>query len=324
MDVRYASQEEVQSAMAEGATPPLLPLGLDMHSCATQDESNKNIQATLDRGYDSFIPYLDKYSGTISLVGSGPSIEDTYKELVGDVCALNGAISYLLDRGIVPDFAMIFDADPVCEKFAVPHPDITYFIASRCHQKVFDRLKDCKVVVWHAGGDHNVHQFLAEREVDEPMVNGGSAAITRAIFLADCLGYRDLHLFGADSSYGKNGNTHVRGSLVHEKDIMVALGDKNPVWFRTTPEWCGQVMEYRSIFTLFTHRNHSKLSVHGDGMLPYMHNLITAMKEHMGEEKFMREMAEQETKRVELDKHASKSYNQLTQPLEEENGKSGI
>ena len=107
-------------------------------------------------------------------------------------------------------------------EFAVPHPDITYLVASRCHPDVFKRLEGCKIIVWHAGGDHNINDLLCERKLNEPMVNGGSAGVTRAMFLVNCLGYTDQHIFGADSSYTGD-DTHIRGSLVPEKDLMVSI-----------------------------------------------------------------------------------------------------
>lgn len=311
MEVRQATQEEVEKALGAG-TMPLMPLALDMHGCATQEEMNGNIEATLKRGYVPINSYLGKYKGRASLVGSGPSIHDTWPELTGDVFAVNQAIGFLLERGVVPKFAMLWDAADIVEKFAVPHPDITYLVGSRCHPKVFERLKDCKVIVWHAGGDHNIATLLDEKRVPEPMIAGGSAGITRGLYLVNSLGYCDIHIFGADSSYSDDGKTHANGSLVPEKDLMISIGNNPAHWFRTTPEWCAQVQEYRSIYALFTHRDYVKLSVHGKGMLPFMHDLLEAKRKHLGDEAFMAEMAAQEMNRQELDKQASECFNALT------------
>lgn len=318
MEFRAITEEELRRAQ-EAGTPPLLRLALDMHGCATQEEMNTNIEQTLARGYTPINDYLGKFSGPASLVGSGPSIHDTLPELTGDVFAINQAIGFLLDRGVTPKFAMIWDADAICEQFAVPHPEITYLIGSRCHPAVFERLRDCKVIVWHAGGDHNIAELMEEKKIPEPMIAGGSAGITRGMYLVNSLGYADIHIFGADSSYSDAGATHAAGSLVPEKDLMVSIGNDPPHWFRTTPEWCAQVQEYRSIYALFTFKDAVKLSVHGTGMLPFMHELLEAKRTHLGTEKFMAEMAVQELQRQELDKQAAGCSNDLTQPLGEEN-----
>src|SRR5207302_1799939 len=121
--------------------------------------------------------------------------------------SVNSAIWFLLDQGVVPKYQMIWDGFEVCEKFAVPHPDVTYLIASRCHPKVFEKLKHCRVVVWHAGGDHDILDILSRADVQEkmggvqPLINGGSAGVTRGLFVAEALGYNDMHIFGGDSSY---------------------------------------------------------------------------------------------------------------------------
>lgn len=297
--MRLATQEEIT------AESPLLRLGLDMHGCATDEEMHANLEATLQRGYTSIVSLLGQCTGAVSIVGSGPSLKSTLNELTGDVFAINQSIGFLLENKIVPKYAMLWDAADLIAKFAVPHPDITYLVASRCHPDVFERLKDCKVLVWHAGGDHDINEQLWKHEIDEPMIPGGSAGVTRAIVFADILGYRDFHIFGADSSYSDEGQTHLKGSLVPEKDIMVSVGEKPPRWFRTTPEWCAQVTEYRAIYATLSQSPKNKIQVHGTGMLPYMHQVLEALKENLGLEKFLQGASQAHEEQTERDKAAS-------------------
>ena len=297
---------------------PLLPLALHMVGCATQEEMNGNLSQTIARGYVPINDYLDKYSGSCSLIGSGPSINETYKELKGDVIAINSAIGFLLGKGIVPRFAMLWDAADIVSQFAIPHPEITYMVGSRCHPKVFERLKDCKVIVWHAGGDHNINELIIKNNIKEPLVNGGSAGITRGIYLASALGYRDLHIFGADSSYSQDGKTHINGSLVPEKDIMVSVGNDPPRWFRTTPEWCAQVEEYRCIYAMFTHNNTHQMEVYGEGtMFKYMHEILRLKKSQMTPEDFINNISQQEANRQELSRRAGE-VQPPAEPLQQE------
>ena len=307
MEVRRATEEEFASILAAGGTPPLFPLSLLMEGCATTEEMNGNFFATLDRGYEPINAHIGEYRGTVSLVGSGPSVNETYKELQGDVIAINGAIGFLLERGIVPKFAMLWDAAAIVERFAVPHPDIIYLVASRCHPKVFERLADCRVIVWHAAGDMNIVELMnrpdviAKQPCEEPLINGGTAGVTRGMFLATTLGYKDIHIFGGDSCYSAEGKTHVSGgSLVPEKDLSISIGNAPPRYFRTTPEWCAQVEEYRAIYTIFTCATGIALAVHGGGMLGYMHALLEAKKEKMGVPEFLQHMAANEVNRAEL------------------------
>lgn len=315
MELRLAEQQEIESALAQGQPLALVPLGLDMGSCATVEEMHSNFYATLDRGYTSINDLLYKHTGKVCVVGAGPSIEETYKDLAGDVFAINSAIGYLISKNIIPKWAMIWDASPLCKDFAMPHPEVTYLVASRCHPDVFERLKDCKVIVWHAAGDHDIvnimnkPEVIAKQKESEPLVNGGSAGVTRGIFVANALGYNDIHIFGADSSYQED-KTHINGSLVPEKDMIVSIGSNPPTWFRTTPEWVAQVEEYRGIFLMMTHHN-IKLEVHGTGLLPTLHTRMVDMLEKKGLEEFTRGTQEQLEDRRKLNAEASKNAEAL-------------
>jgi hypothetical protein len=183
----------------------LEPFTMEMSACATAEEMNSNVQATIDRGYTRINEYLGKYEGELAICGSAPSIRQTFPEIKGDILAINSAIRFLIENGIPPRFAMIWDASPLCEAFAVPHPDVTYLIGARCHPVVFERLKDCTVIVWHAGGDHNISDFLARKKIVEPLINGGSAGVTRALYLGCALGYRKLIFTGLIPATGRMG-----------------------------------------------------------------------------------------------------------------------
>jgi len=254
------------------------PFTMEMSSCASKEEMNSNVQASIDRGYTRINEFLGTFSGELAICGSAPSIRDTFPDIKGDILAINSAIRFLIENDIPPRFAMIWDASPLCEHFAVPHPATTYLIGARCHPAVFEKLKDCKVIVWHAGGDHNISDFLAQRKIEEPLINGGSAGVTRALYLGCALGYRKFNLYGADSSYSDEGDTHVMGSLVPEKDFRVWVTYNNEaIPFRTTPEMVAQVEEYMKIAT---HFNDSGMptKVFGNGLLLHIDKLLQRKK----------------------------------------------
>lgn len=242
-----------------------------MEVCATQEETESNIAHTFRKEYERFNEHMDTRKGLLHICGAGPSLEDSYEELSGDVLAANAAIPYLLKLGVLPRYAMIWDASPLLVKFAVPNPYITYLLASRCHESVFERLHDCNIIVWHAGGDYDIRGVLERAGVPEPMINGGSAAVTRALYLGYALGYREFHLHGADSSY-RGDRTHVTPSLVPEKRMPVCVNKK---WFDTTPEWAAQAEEFKCIHAAFlTKPFGAKIVVHGDGLLPWIWELM--------------------------------------------------
>lgn len=267
-----------------GEIPAFIPLQLHMECCATKEEMNGNVMDTVRRGYTRINEYLDQSKGWVAICGAAPSLRNRLEELKAlkvDILACNSAIGFLLEHGIVPKWGMIWDAHPLCEQFATPHPDVTYLIGARCHWSVFERLKDCKVIAWHAGGDHNIAELMIEHKIDEPMINGGSAAVTRGMYLSVALGYRKIRIFGADSSYADNGDTHVRGaSLVPEKIFRVSVGNTEGCQsFLTTPEWAAQIEEFKAIYANFRQIGVPVYS-HCEGMWQHIYELLIAEMPH--------------------------------------------
>ena len=245
----------------------------EQRCCASTEEITDNVTATLSRGYEGLTDYLNGPNEVCSIVGSGPSVTDTYQDLRGHVLAINSAHGFLIDRKITPHMAMFWDASPLVAEFAVPNPDTVYLVASRCHPYVFDRLSGCRVIVWFASGDPGIKELLQKRLINEPMILGVSAGVTRAMFLMYALGYRTLHVYGADSSYSGD-KTHVQGSLAKEGDLKVWLDPegRGKAW-RTTPEMMIQTREHRKIVPMFK-RLGASIEVHGSGMLPEVHRSI--------------------------------------------------
>jgi hypothetical protein len=225
-----------------------------------------NIRATFERGYVRFNELMDiAKGGTVSIVGAGPSLSHTYKEITGDVIACNSAHDFLIGKGIIPKYALYWDANPIIAKMAnKPHPGVTYLVASRCHPELFKALAGQRVIVFHALGGEPVEQFLASLNRMEPMVGGGSAGVTRGTHLAGAMGYTNMHLFGVDSSYA-DGSTHVSGSVIDQQKMRLRVCGK---WFITAPWMALQVADFKLIGPHLLKLG-VKVTVHGTGMFPY-------------------------------------------------------
>jgi uncharacterized Rossmann fold enzyme len=238
----------------------------DSYHNTEESVRNDNIRATFERGYVRFNELMDTAKGkTVSIVGAGPSLSRTYKDIVGDVIACNSAHDFLIGKGIVPKYALYWDANPIIAKMALkPHPDVTYLVASRCHPDLFKALAGHRVVVFHALGGEPVEQFLAAHNRMEPMVGGGSAGVTRGTHLAGAIGYKDMHLFGVDSSY-EEGSTHVGGSVIDQKKMRLRVCGK---WFVVAPWMALQVVDFKMLAPSLKTMGVS-LTVHGTGMFPY-------------------------------------------------------
>lgn len=140
------------------------------------------------------MPSRDK---PLAIVGGGPSaaeLLDEIRSFPGQVLAINGAYDWLQDQGRVADFVALSDPQDGMGVFVRrPHERTKFLIATCCDPSVFDALSSSDVMTW----------FCIQGK-DEPGpygVPGGSTCLTRSPLLAVLLGYREIVIYGADSSY---------------------------------------------------------------------------------------------------------------------------
>ena len=244
-----------------------LPLKLESALANTDEDIARNIKHALSLEYTSFQQLVGKHQGAVAVVGSGPSLKANWQRLrkfSGDIIACNAACQFLLAKGITPRYMFCFDADPLMLEFMTPHADITYLLASRCPPKAFDLIKGCKLVIWHANGDTELERLIREAgKFAEPMVAGGTAAVTRAMVLAQAMGYKDIHLWGADSSFAK-GDTHIRQSTTKERRMFVNAGGRQ---FETAPWMARQVEDFKVLAPALCRQYGVRFAVHGDGLM---------------------------------------------------------
>lgn len=244
----------------------------------TNEDIARNIRSAVKRGLPSMRELMHTKSGAVAIVGSGPSLKETWtrlKDFDGDILACNAACQFLLERGITPTYMMCFDADPLMLEFITPHKDIKHLIASRCPAEAFDMLKGCDVYIWHAGGDRYIEEILQENGLfKEPMVNGGTAAVTRSMYVAPILGYTELHIFGGDSSFADNGDTHIRKSTTDEKHIYIKYADKNNPKkgrvFLTAPWMTNQIEDFKILAPDLRENYGIRIVMHGDGYMQHV------------------------------------------------------
>ena len=261
------------AALELGAGSPqtgLAPVSFNTELVETDDRIERNIRDRLSRSYKSIQKLAaDPYRPSCSIVGSGPSVHWTWRHIKGHVLSCNAAHDFLLRKKITPKYAMLWDPVEVLNDFITPHDDVIYLMASRCHPNLFKRFEDKKVYVWHADGDPMIKRLLEEYKVMEPMVMGGSTAVTRGLFLAVMMGYLDLHIFGIDSSYD-GAESHLRKSVVDENKMQIHCGGR---WFTTTPWLAVQAEDFKKIAP-YLRTVGVKLTVYGDGLIPHIARLM--------------------------------------------------
>lgn len=182
---------------------------LDTEGC------RRNVESALRRNL-RVCGYAPKRTGQLAIVGSGPSVSTYIDELrawSGEIWAVNGAYRYLLDQGIVAHAFVGLDPVPGLKEYIEVRNERTSFLMSSvCDPSVFDELSGTDVWLWHSKqGDF---PYPAGAQV----VGGGTTCLTRAPYLAQMVGWRDITLYGADSSFDGSQYCYRHGSFREDTD----------------------------------------------------------------------------------------------------------
>lgn len=202
------------------------------------------------------------------IVGGAPSLKESVEEIKlrqangQKVFALNNTYKFLLSEGIIPDFHVMLDARPENAEF-VP-VDANCYYASQCHPSVFEKSNN--VTIWHSMAD-GINEILGDDTRSTSFVGGGSSVGLKAMSLAYLLGYRQLHIYGMDSSYREEeGHAYAQKLNDNEKVISVTLNGRD---FKAAPWMVTQVEEFQSLAPQLVDLG-CTLTIHGDGLLQHM------------------------------------------------------
>lgn len=226
-------------------------------------------------------PWLDRQlgEGSLCIVGGGPSLSK-YLNKIWDmrnqgaqVMALNNAHDYLLLNKIAVDFAVLLDArKDNADFYNRTQPNITYLIASQAHPEVFSRLEGRDVKMWHSalGEKAREHYRKAAKDLNInsfPEIGGGCTVGLRACYLAYAIGFKDIHLFGFDSSHEDYHHAYDQPLNDLQDVIEVQAGGEK---FKTSPTMAKQAYQFQSVAMRLS-RAGVDITVHGGGLLPTIH-----------------------------------------------------
>lgn len=211
----------------------------------------------------------------LCIVGGGPSLAGDLVELkkrqeAGNIIwALNNAFKYLIENDIYPDCQIMLDARPENAAFVPEETKATLLYASQCHPDVFAKAKG-RVIIWDAYVE-GILALLEERKIKSALIGGATTAGISALALAQVFGFRDVHLFGYDSSYREDRNHAYQQPLNDtEKKIVVTVNGQN---FTCAPWMATQVQDFKNGIQNFLNANMT-IHVHGNGLLPYVAKLM--------------------------------------------------
>lgn len=202
------------------------------------------------------------------IVGGGPSLKENLAEIKlrqdngQKIFATNNTFKFLKDNGITADFHVMLDARPENAEF-VPDEGVCYY-ASQCHPNVFEKAQN--VNIWHSMAD-GINEILGNDPRPTSFVGGGSSVGLKSMSLAYLLGYRQLHIYGMDSSYREEeGHAYAQKLNENEKVISVTLSDRQ---FKAAPWMVTQVEEFQALAPQLVDLG-CILTIHGDGLLQHM------------------------------------------------------
>jgi hypothetical protein len=254
---------------------PLKPLGtidqiFELDCVYDGETRQKHLDSAVARGLPTCINRKER-AGKVAIVASGPSATDyidLLKDWDGEIWGINGAFAWLMHRGIKPSAFVGLDPEPILKDYLIDTPDnATYYLAGQVHPAVFDHLEGKNVRVW----------FPADTEVKFPfgarLVYGGSTCLGRAPNLAYLLGWREVHIFGCDSSFTHK--SHVYG-VQGEIPAGTFPVEMNGRAFITTRQMMQQACEFTEQMPEWSRpgKNGEKplsVSLYGDGLLQAMY-----------------------------------------------------
>lgn len=181
--------------------------GVPMHparslgvQCLVDDDGlSENIVSALCRGLPR-IGEAPAHNKRLAIVGSGPSVKtylDELREWDGDIWAINGAFHWLRQQDIIVEGFVCLDPGPGLESLLPFVPKLpTYYLAIVCDPGLFNHVEGRNIQTWFP--DMTCKKDYPNGVV---LVPGGTTCLTRAPFLAHIMGYRDITIFGGDSSF---------------------------------------------------------------------------------------------------------------------------
>lgn len=220
------------------------------------DRLYANIDSARARGLPTVQDLRGTRSGTLFVVGGGPSAKDYLADFHGisdfrvpratdygvlpavksDIWAINGACRWLASEDIE---AVFFSCDALPEVAEFARGARRAVIATQCDPAVYDALlsNGAEIVTFDASHGE--------------IIGSGSTTATATPMTALIMGFRQVVFYGCESSYAQ-GKTHAYHHEPRAEEIIVELGGET---FLTAPDFLKQAEELSALFHLERQNN---------------------------------------------------------------------
>lgn len=231
---------------------------------------NKIVSRNVEINSNRNIPWLDiqgENDADVVLVAGGPSLKDSLDEIKWrksfgqTILSCNGATKYLIDNGITPDWQIVIDSRVENKEFIVTK--IPAFLASQCHPATFDEAK--YPTLFHLNTE-GILNHIPENEKPLHLISSGTTVGLAAMAVAYTQGFRKIHLYGYDSSYGET--HHAYSQPLNDSDQVVDVMAEERK-FKAAPWMVRQVQDFQTLATQLADAG-CIITVAGDGLLPWV------------------------------------------------------
>jgi uncharacterized Rossmann fold enzyme len=256
------------------------------------DELKRRTRRAMERGTKSIMEIKNICEGETAIIcGGGPSLTDNmgalrklYDRRRHKIICTNKTYDFLVSRGFMPWAVVLLDPMPHVAKYVTKATAKTkVMIAGQCHEDTFRALAHADCYLWHAGDNQDEEMqpvSLLKSEYPDrawKVIGGGNTGGLRAIYVAQSVGFRRVHLFGFDSSMrDKRLYAYDKPHPADAAEGAATLqmnGHKQE--FYTNEHMAGQVKNFQDMLRqVMLWNKHGAweglddIIVHGDGMLP--------------------------------------------------------
>lgn len=220
---------------------------------------------------------------TMVFVAGGPSLVHFEEQIRSrcldpdyDVFTSNKTAQWMLERGMVPKYHIIIDPKPSkVEDVGFSDGRVTMMLGLQCDPAVFEAAKGrrvekflCASATDQSPSDVEVAQASLRPGDSLFGIGGGSMMGTRAVYLAEGLGYRKLEYFGFDGSVevGPQGAVNYYAYDKGRGEVLLKTVAPDGREFMTTLTFNRQVDE---LFKILRETPGLDVVIHGDGLMAH-------------------------------------------------------
>lgn len=258
-------------ALDSDIKPGTVITGFDIQVPLNDETCERHIAASLACELPEAVP-----ARPLVVVANGPSARDVdLTALHGrKTLALNGAIMLFVEQGLAPDYWACCDPQEVVASLLPDNPPINtiYYVASKCHPAVFDKLKGRHVRVWHLM-DHPVP--------GRQRVSLCSSVTLSASWLMIRRGFTDFEYYGWDGCFidgrdhAANGNPDLEPTLYLNYGGVIKDGEViGGRTFATSRTWAAEAHGVEQFYQLTKYLGIG-VTIHGDGMFRCAYDAAT-------------------------------------------------